>query len=196
MSLVVPTDSTTQAAISRGSGRLYYAAATVNGADPGAIIEIGPTSGGIEIDGKRTLTKIDVDTFLGPIGAFPSAEDFQLKASFLHDNWATHYDLWGTLGAEPTPANVLTGGTVAAPTGSMTFGESSARRYMQLLWHGPGPGDSVTRWIQLWKCVPQGPGTWKFVKNKERMFTVTFQCCSDPGAYYAGRGAVGFGNDA
>jgi hypothetical protein len=196
MALVFPADSTTQNAVSRGSGKLYYAASTVNGADPGSITEIGPTSGGIEIDGKRTLAKIDCDQFLGPIGAFPSGEDWQVKASFLHDNWANHYNTWGTLGAESTPANVLTGGTLVSLQGQFTFGESSARRYMQLIWRGPGPGDSVTRTVQLWKNTPIGPGTWKMVKNKERSFSVTWQGSTDPGAYAAGKGAVGLGIDA
>lgn len=195
MALTFPADTTTQAAVSRGSGKLYYAPSTVNGADPGTLFEIGPTSGGIELDGKRTLVKIECDQFLGAIGAFPGGEDWQLKASFLHDNWANHYALWSTLGAEATPANVLTGGTIGSFAGSLTIGESSARRYMQLIWRGPGPGDSVTRTIQLWRCVPNGPGSWKFMKNKERMFSVTWQVVTDPGALAAGKGAVGLGID-
>jgi hypothetical protein len=198
MALVFPADATTQAAVSRGSGKLYFAAATVNGADPGAITEIGPTSGGIELDCKRSLAKIECDQLQGPIGAFPSGQDWQVKVSFLHDNWANHYNTWSTLGgAGETPAaNVLVGGTVASLAGSLTFGEESARRYMQLIWRGPGPGDSVTRTIQLWRCVPTGPGSWKFTRQKERLFTVTWQLCTDPGAYAAGKGAVGLGIDA
>lgn len=196
MALVFPSDATTQAAVSRGPGKLYFAASTVNGADPGTITEIGPTMGGIEVDGKRTLAKIECDQFLGPIGAFPAGEDWQVKASFLHDNWANHYNTWSTLGAESTPANVLTGGTVASPAGQMTYGESSARRYMQLIWRGPGPGDAVTRTLQFWKATPQGPGSWKFMKNKERSFSVTWQLSADPGALAAGKGAIGLGIDA
>jgi hypothetical protein len=196
--LVFPSpDSTTQAAVSRGSGQLYYAPATTAGADPGTVFAIGPTTGGIEIDGKRTLAKIECDQYLGPIGAFPAGEDWQVKASFLHDNWANHYNTWSTLGVEtPNAANVLTGGTLASLAGSMTMGESSGRRYMQLLWRGPGPGDSVTRTLQFWRCVPNGPGSWKLVKNKERAFTVSWQVCADPAAMQAGRGAIGIGIDA
>jgi hypothetical protein len=200
--LVFPTDASAtpnQAAVSRGSGYLYYAPSTTAGADPGTVFGIGPTTGGIEVDSKRTLTKIDCDQFIGPIGAFPSGEDWQIKASFLHDNWANHYNTWSTLGAEsPTTAaaNLLTGGTVAAPAGSMTMGESWARRYMQMLWKGPGPGEQVTRTMQFWRCVPQGPGTWKLVKNKERTFSVAWQVVADPAAYAANRGAVGIGIDA
>lgn len=199
MALSFPADATTQAAVSRGSGKLYFAPATVSGADPGSITEIGPTSGGIEFDGKRNLAKIECDQFLNAFGAFPGGESWQIKANFLHDNWANHYNTWSTLGAEQSPdfaANVLTGGTVAAPSGSMTFGESKARRYMQLIWRGPGPGETVIRTIQLWRCVPAGPGAWKFVKNKERMFSVTFEVLTDPSAGAAGRGYVGLGIDA
>jgi hypothetical protein len=193
MSLTFPADSTTQAAVSRGSGKLYFAPSTVAGVDPTTISEFGPTSGGIEIDGKRTLAKIECDQYLGPIGAFPSGEDWQVKTSFLHDNFSNHYNAWGTLGAETVPANVLTGGTLTTPAGSLTFGESSARRYVQLLWKGPGPGDLVTLSYQFWKCVPIGPGSWKFTKNKERVFQMVWQCVCDPAALAAGRGAVGYG---
>lgn len=199
MALVFPADATTQAAISRGSGKLFFAPATVAGADPGTITEIGPTQGGIELDGKRSLAKMECDQLLNAIGAFPSGESWQLKANFLHDNWANHYNMWSTLGAEQSPispANVLVGGTVASPAGSLTFGESAARRYMQLIWRGPGPGESVIRTIQLWRCVPQGPGTWKFLKNKERMFSVTWEVLTDPAAGAAGKGYVGLGIDA
>jgi hypothetical protein len=197
--LTFPTDQTNQANVSRGSGKLYFAPATVAGADPGTITEIGPTSGGIEWDGKRTLSKIECDQLLNPIGGFPSGEAWQIKASFLNDFWANHYNLWSTLGAEQSPispANVLTGGTQASPAGSLTFGESVARRYMQLIWRGPGPGEQVIRTIQLWKCVPQGPGSVKFTKNKERIYTITWDVYTDPAAGAVSRGYVGIGIDA
>jgi hypothetical protein len=190
-----PADSTSQASVSRGSGKLYFAASTVAGADPVSLTEIGPTEGSIEIDGKRTLGKIECDQFLSPIGAFPIGEAWTAKTSFIHDFWANHYNLWSTLGAETTPANVLTGGTIAAPAGSLTFGESSARRYMQLVWNGPGPGEVVRRTIQLWRCVPQGPGTWKFMKTKPRDVSVVWEVVTDPAALYANRGAIGLGID-
>lgn len=196
MAYTVPADSTNQALVSRGSGKLYYAASTTNGADPAAFIEIGPTTGGIEIDGKRTLAKIECDQFLGPIGGFPSGEAWAVKANFIHDHLANHFALWGTLGAEAQAANILVGGTTGAPAGSLTFGESSARRYVQLLWRGPGPGDQVTRSTQIWRATAMGPGTMKFVKSKERDLGMSWEVFADPGAYSSSRGAVGLSVDA
>lgn len=195
MALSFPADITTQNAVSRGSGKLYYAVATVNGADATPLTDLGPTSAGIEIDHKRTLHDIICDQFLGRIGVFPAGETFEVKTTMMHDNLAQHYGAWGTLGVESNPANVLTGGTVAAPAGTLTFGESSGRRYCQLVWRGPGPGDTVTRTTQLWRATPM-PGNVKFEKAKERTMAVAWTVSTDPGAQVAGRGAVGLSIDA
>lgn len=193
--LTFPPDPTTQAGVSRGSGFLFFGPATTNGVDTTLTASFGPTTGGIELDDKRTLVDITTDQYLGPIGTFPGGEAWEVKATFLHDHLQQHYYAWTTLGTEATPANVLTNGTLVSPAGQLTIGESSGRRYMQLVWKGPGPGESVTRTIQFWRATPM-PGNWKFEKAKPRSMPVTFKVMTDPGAGQNSRGYVGIVIDA
>lgn len=193
--LTFPADPTTQGAASRGSGFLYFGPYTASGNDTTITANLGPTTGGIELDTKRTLAEISCDQYLNPIGAFPSAESWELKTAFVHDHLQLHYQAWTTLGAESTPANVLVGGTLGSLAGSLTIGESTGRRYVQLVWRGPGPGDTVTRTVQFWRAFPM-PGNWKFEKGKERTMVVSWKILSDPSAGQNSKGYVGLKTDA
>jgi hypothetical protein len=176
MALTFPTSAAKPEFIRRGAGDIYIGAWVPAGADTPTLRHMGPTLGGIEFDPKRTLHNIIVDQFLGPVAAFPTAEDFTIKFTLLDTTLANFYK------AMQYAQNTLVGGDRTDASGSLGLGEENAYTYYQIVWKGTPPPQSAASAsiLQFYKCVFTQVAAIKFEKEKESALQVTYTCLTDP----------------
>jgi hypothetical protein len=187
MALTYPADPTNSAYIRKGTGRLYLGAWVTGGADANPLVDLGPTQGDIGFTYKKSMKVIECDQFLNGIGAFPSKEEFDLKATFIDLTLANWYRLVGS------SVRTITGGDRADNSGSVGLGEENAIKYWQLVWRGFPPASSsatISR-IQCWRVIVTGASEVKFGKAKESSLQVTFMPLTDPTAILAGKDPIG-----
>lgn len=187
MALVYPSDDVNDALIQRGAGYLYFAPATVAGADPATLYFLGATESGLEWDPKLSRVPIIVDQRLNSIGSFPSGEAPSFKTTLVQLNLA---NLWNAIGDNSD--GQLIGGDQFGSAGSLLLGEWIKRRYMHLVWLGNRPGDIATsRTYQFWKASPKSAGAVKTEKGKITSIAVEWDLHTDVAAQAAGLGAYG-----
>ena len=193
MALVFPSDDASAQFAYNGAGKLYIGAYVASGADATLTDGfVGATTGGVEFDPKRTVHPIEVDQYLGAIGAFPTKEDYQVKFTSVDTTLANFKRILAL------STSTLTGGTRASTTGALNLGEENARAYYQIVWSGAALTSntgSTARILQLYRCVFMSVGAVKFEKGKETTVQVTFTALSDPSAVAAGKPAVGIFTD-
>jgi hypothetical protein len=191
MALTFPSDDASASYAYSGAGKLYVGSYQPSGADASSLAFVGATTGGVEFDPKRTQHLIEVDQYLGSIGAFPTKEDFTVKFTTVDTTLANIYRVLAY------SRGTLVNGDRSSYAGSLTLGEESDRKYLQVVWKGPSlPAYSGTaRIIQLYRAVFMGSSAVKFEKGKESTIQITFHALSDPTAVLAGKGAVGIIQD-
>lgn len=192
MTLTFPTDDASANWAYSGAGKLYLGPYAAAGADTSSLWFVGATTGGVEFDPKRTVHPIEVDQYLGPIGAFTTKEETSVKFTTVDTTLANIYQVlaWSK--------NTLTAGVRSGSAGSLGIGEESNRTYLQIIWKGlpmPGYSGGASRLLQLYRCVFFGSSAIKYEKGKESTLQVTFHALSDPSAVAAAKPAVGIWQD-
>jgi len=170
--------------IIQGPGTLYVAAygtslAAYIGSNPGSVavtspfVDVGGTSGGITVEVDETLTNIQVDQLLDPVGARTTARTIQVTTTLMETSLTQlQVALNGTTGA------TLSSGTGWQEMDLVTTTSATQPLYTSIIVDGWAPtlsgGTAAKRRFIVQKVLSQPKIAQKFAMDGQATCDVTF----------------------
>jgi hypothetical protein len=133
--------------------------------------DLGGTTGGVQIEKKRTFTDIEVDQYAGVIKKAIKQDTYTVKTTLSEATLANLAIAWDA------PAPTVNPGPPQTTTMNMgvASGTNLAPTEHTITFVGPAP-NGKTRTFNITRAVSMGTATPVMDRNKETVFAVEFEC--------------------